>query len=531
MSGKLTLEDLIRIYGQAIFPKDVETKLIMKHFDILINRHIGKRSIDKIKEILLSAIDTARREQYKDRGGVIDSPISRLSSSIAVKSGTLEESSTKEDKYGLGSIKSGIVSQRLQKSTEQSEKKLEEDINEKSDSEKIDNSALKDNGSLLPSVEDLTVLSGGNLVREDIENGISSGHVQREVSIRSYKVNDEGRSARWGKETVKNRKGLPQEINHPAYIFHSDLWQIEAAREKIVANRCDILQHVILDMVANNINVVMLDSESEPFFVVEGHGLLYSKDTLRDRVKIHELIQLMIISCEAWQIALKRPESMIRGQDAYGKDSMHTIDMTSVIPLAEIRTKIVDIDNQFKANYDNPDFLARKVLHILQNHRKNVIWTCGASVISNLRETIKEHKNLIENPVNSLNVVIVGTNDAYHPIKVKISPKGDISFEELFPDYCKKHTTLTESSLKNIFGSIPAIFDSQDAEAFGNDLYNITNAVYQRLGYSALETQFDPGFIRKNPSDIMPLSNLDIILPPLDSEMEDKLLRKGFKFI
>jgi len=532
LSGKLTLEDLIRIFGQGIFPKDIDTKIIMKHFDILINRLISKRSIDKVKEVLLNAIDTARREQYKNRGGVIDSPVSRLSSSITVKNGNVDDT-TNDDKYSLGSIKGGIVSQRLQRGTEQSEKKQErEDLIEKLEQGKnSDILVTKDKESQLPSIEDLTVLSGGNLARDDIENGITSGHVQREISIRSYKASDENRSARWGKEVVKNRKGTPQEINHPAYIFHSDLWQIEAAREPITANRCDILQHVILDMVANNINVVMLDTESELFFVVEGHGLLYSKDTLRDRVKIHELIQLMIISCEAWQIALKRPESMIKGQDTYGKDSLHAIDMTSVIPLSDIRTKIIDIDNEFKANYDNPDFLVKKVLHVLQNHRKNIIWTCGASVIPNLRETIKEHKNIIENPTNSLNVVIIGTNHAYHPIKVKFNHSGDISFDELYPDYCKKHSILNESSLMNILGSIPAIFDTNDIETFGSDISNIANAVYQRLGYSALEILFNPGFIRKNPSDMMPISNLDIILPPLDSEMEDKLEKKGFKII
>ncbi|MBN1329029.1 MAG: hypothetical protein JXA54_06105 [Candidatus Heimdallarchaeota archaeon] len=538
MSGKLTLEDLIRIFGQGIFPKDVDTKLIMKNFDIGINRVIGKRSIEKIKEVLLNSIDTARREQYKNRGGVIDSPVSRLSSSITVKNVDIDDTSNKEDKYDLSSIKSGIVSRRLQNNRpieKQSDAKSG-DLNKDHDKtinqeKKLDIILPKDNNSLLPSVEDLTILSGGNLARNDIENGISSGHVQREVSIRSYKVSDESRSARWGKEAVKNRKGITQEINHPAYIFHSDLWQIEAARERITTNRCDILQHVTLDMVANNINVVMLDSETEPFFVVEGFGLLYSKDSLRDKVKINELIQLMIISCEAWQIALKRPEAMIKGQDVYGKDSFHTIDMTSVIPLAEIRGKIVDIDNEFKANYDTPDFLVKKVLHVLQNHRKNVIWTCGATVIPNLRETIKEHKNLIENPNNILNVVVVGTNTAYHPVKVKFSASGEISFEELFPSYCKKHSILNDSSLKNIFGSIPAIFDSHITETSGSDLYKIANAVYQRLGYSALENQFDPGFIRNNPNDIMPLSNLDIILPPLDSEMEDKLERKGFKII
>ena len=72
MSKNLTLEDLIRIFGEGIFPKDVDRKLIMKHFEIAENRLIGEKSIDRIKQILLNSFDAAREEQYKDRGGVID---------------------------------------------------------------------------------------------------------------------------------------------------------------------------------------------------------------------------------------------------------------------------------------------------------------------------------------------------------------------------------------------------------------------------------------------------------------------------
>jgi len=532
LAGKITLEDLIRIYGEGILPKEIDRKILMKHFDISINRVIGKRSVDKVKQVLLNSIEAARAEQFKDRGGVIDSPVARLSSSITVKNGVSDGKEPEEDKYGLSSIRSGIVSKRLKgENTPQTQEKIEEDKETHSLDSALaeENSLNKEDDSALPSVEDLTVLSGGNLIREDVENGNSIGHVKREISIRNYTIQDENRSARWGKERIKDRKGALQEINHPAYIFHSDLWQLEAARESSADNRCDILQHVVLDMVANNINVVMLENESEPYFVVEGHGLLYSKDSLKDKINIHELIQLMIISCDAWQIALKRPESMIRGQDAFGKKGLHAIDMTSVIPLADIRAKMVDIDNEFKACYDQPDSLMPKVLRILHNHRKNVIWTSGGNVIPSLRQTIKEHKNLIENPTHSLNVVIIGTQRAYHPMKIKYNLSGEISFEELLPGYCKKHSILSNNSMSNIFGSIPAIFDSEDHLSKISDFVKVTHAVYQRLGFSALESQFDPGYHKGNPSEVMPISNLDIILPLLDTDMQQKLEKKGFK--
>ena len=527
MSKKITLGDLLRIFDESVFPKELNKKIIMKHFEVGENRIIGKKTIDKIKQVLMLAIEAARLEQFKDKGGVIANPDVRLSSTIKANEEILGSKAEKkvEDKYGLESIQSGIVSQRLDKSIDSTP--------QTSDAKKLEITfKLKpefddEKKPVLPSIEDLTVLSGGKLQRNDIDNKDSKDLVQREIAIRNYSIKDESRSSRWGKESIMNRKGDLQEINHPAYIFHSDLWQIESARETNVQNQCDIFRHTILDMVANNINVVMLENETEPFFVIEGYGLLHSKDSLKDKVCIQELIQVMIISCEVWQIALKRPESLLRGQDVYGKEKKHQIDMTSVIPLADIRTKFVNIDNKFKANYSNPNNILKKTIRELQNHRKNIIWTCGAPIIDTLRATIRKHRSLIDLAKHELNIVVVGASHTFHPIKIKYRMPDKLDFQELLPNYCKKHSTLSENSLKNIFGSIPAIYNTK-----GNpdlELPKIAHAVHQRLGYSAIETQFDPGYIRGNPSEILPISNLDIILPPIDLDMQKKLQSKGFK--
>ncbi|NHJ48746.1 MAG: hypothetical protein FK733_13255 [Asgard group archaeon] len=525
MRNRITIDDLILMFGNDFIPAELDRKILMKHFEVGSNRIIGEKTIDKVKQVLLAAIDATKAEQFKNKGGVIDSPVSRLSSNISVKKEMVqietEESSDTKDKYGLNTLKDGIVSQRLK------EKELGKDSTLKKETLNVKNQ-FED--SSIPSVEDLTVLSGGKLQSKDIdEEEYSDGHVQREISIRDYKVKDEGRSIRWGKENVRDRKGHFQEINHPAYIFHSDLWQIEAARESSSLKRCDILQHVVLDMIANNINVVMLENESEPFFVVEGYGYLYSKDTLKDRIKVEELIQLIVISCDAWQIALKRPESMIKGRDDFGKERSHTIDMTSVIPLTEIRNKTIALDSEFKSHYENPNGLIHNTLQILGKHRKNIIWTCGTSLIPNLHKAIKQHKDFIDNPQHSLNAVVIGTNQAIHPIKIKYNPEGGFSISELLPGYCKKHSILSESSIKNIFGCIPAIYDTQESSGGDCEMSKIAHAVYQRVGYSALETQFSPGYRRGNPSDIVPISKLDIILPPSDTELLEKFSRYGFE--
>ena len=78
MSKNLTLEDLIRIFGENIIPNEIDKKLVMKHFEIAENRLIGNKSIEKIKSLLMNSIDAARAEQFKDKGGVINSPIEIL---------------------------------------------------------------------------------------------------------------------------------------------------------------------------------------------------------------------------------------------------------------------------------------------------------------------------------------------------------------------------------------------------------------------------------------------------------------------
>jgi len=538
MSKKLTLADLIRIYGEKIIPSEIDKKIVMKHFEIAENRIIGEKSIEKIRSVLMKAIEAARAEQFKDKGGVINSPIEILAPKAVVHQNAfttqIEEEfpprqvpeitePQKEDKYGLNSIRKGLVSQRLNGTkTVEKEKQELPPIQPKKG---ID----QNKSSLVPTVEDLTVLSGGSLSRENHEDG--SHDVQREIAIREYQVKDENRSIRWGKEIIKDREGLNQEINYPSYIFHSDLWQFENLRDNKTNLQCDILKHTVLDMVANSINVVMLENELEPFFVVEGFGLLHSKDSLKDKIQINELIQLVVISSDVWQIALKRPETMLKESRTTRSVTSHTIDMTSVIPLAEVRTKIIEQDNQFKINFEKPDAVLNKTLQILQNHRKNVIWSCGGKTIDLLKETIKRHRAFIEKPTNEINVVVIGSQQAVHPVKVKFNKTGEVTFEELFPDYCRKHFVLSEAAIKNIFGSIPTIFDSRDEGSSESELTKIASSIYRRLGYSALEAYFDPGYIPGNPCEIIPISKIDIILPPVMDELEEKLTSKGIMFL
>jgi hypothetical protein len=208
-----------------------------------------------------------------------------------------------------------------------------------------------------------------------------------------------------------------------------------------------------------------------------------------------------------------------------------TIDKTSVVPLADIRTQIAEQDIQFKINFNEPEPVLNKTLRLLQNHRKNIIWSCGAQTINLLRETIKRHRNFIENPQNEINMVVIGSHQATHPIKIKFTQTGEITISELFPDYCRKHFILSETAIKNIFGSIPAIFGSQKEEGGEGELVHIASSVYKRLGYSALEAYFEPGYIQGNPCDMIPLSKIDILLPLVMDELEEKLTNKGIMFL
>ncbi len=531
MSKRITIDDLVLIFGENFIPPEIDKKIVMKHFEVSSNRIIGEKTIDKLKKALLTSIEAAKAEQFKVRGGVINSPFDQLKpesitsmqqSPTSLEKKPVEKEVVKKDKYGLSSIKSGLVSKRIEKRTNG-----QNDLTEKNRANE-QNSTAKIDDSLLPSIEDLTILSGGQLVRKE---GEAIQQVQKEVAIREYQAQEESRSVRWGQEFTKNREGKTQEINNPSYIFHSNLWQFEEAREQSKKSRCDILQHAVLDMLANNINVVMLENETEPFFVVEGYGLIKSKDSLKDKISIHEQIQLIVISSDAWQIALKKPEAMIRGIDRSNINRSHSIDMTSVIPLANVRTKIVELDNKFKIEFQEPNPIMDKTLLALQKHRKNVVWTCGASTITNLREAVNGHRAFIDRPHNSLNMVVIGTNQAFHPIKIKFDQSGNFSVEELLPGYCTKHSILSTAAIKDIFGCIPAIYDSSSLGTPESEVVKIAESVYKRLGYSAIETTFDLGYVLGNANDVAPISKLDIILPLPHQEMQEKMERKGFNFI
>lgn len=100
MKSKITFDDLILIFGEDFIPQEIDRKILMKHFEVGSNRIIGKKTVDKVKQVLLTAIETARVEQFKDRGGVIESPEARLSTRVTVKKEMVAvptEESAKED--------------------------------------------------------------------------------------------------------------------------------------------------------------------------------------------------------------------------------------------------------------------------------------------------------------------------------------------------------------------------------------------------------------------------------------------------
>ncbi|NHK31374.1 MAG: hypothetical protein FK730_08490 [Asgard group archaeon] len=100
MKGRITLDDLILIFGEDFIPPEIDRKILMKHFEVGANRIIGEKTVDKVKQVLLTAIETARSEQFKNRGGVIESPAARLSSRAIVNSEMLKDptdESTKEN--------------------------------------------------------------------------------------------------------------------------------------------------------------------------------------------------------------------------------------------------------------------------------------------------------------------------------------------------------------------------------------------------------------------------------------------------
>ena len=100
MKGRITYDDLILIFGEDFIPSEIDRKILMKHFEVGSNRIIGEKTVEKVKQVLLNAIEAARAEQFKNRGGVIESPAARLSSRVTVNSDMLKvpsDESTKEN--------------------------------------------------------------------------------------------------------------------------------------------------------------------------------------------------------------------------------------------------------------------------------------------------------------------------------------------------------------------------------------------------------------------------------------------------
>ena len=81
------------MFGEDFIPPELDKKILMKHFDVGANRIIGKKTIDKVKEVLLAAIEATKAEQFRDKGRVISSPAARFHQHLAVS----RESQSLED--------------------------------------------------------------------------------------------------------------------------------------------------------------------------------------------------------------------------------------------------------------------------------------------------------------------------------------------------------------------------------------------------------------------------------------------------
>jgi hypothetical protein len=84
LAEKITLNDLSIMFGEDYIPSELDKKIFMKHFDVGVNRIIGKKTIDKVKSVLDTAIEATKAEQYRDKGRVISSPAQRLHQNLAV---------------------------------------------------------------------------------------------------------------------------------------------------------------------------------------------------------------------------------------------------------------------------------------------------------------------------------------------------------------------------------------------------------------------------------------------------------------
>ncbi len=89
MAKRITLNDLSIMFGEDFIPPELDKKIVMKHFDVGANRIIGDRTIEKVKEVLLQAIEAAKAEQFRDKGGVISSPAARVHRNLAVNKKSL----------------------------------------------------------------------------------------------------------------------------------------------------------------------------------------------------------------------------------------------------------------------------------------------------------------------------------------------------------------------------------------------------------------------------------------------------------
>ena len=81
------------MFGDDCIPPELDKKIFMKHFNVGVNRIIGDKTIDKVKEVLSQAIEATKAEQFRDKGGVISSPAARYHRHLAIdkKSLSLDE--------------------------------------------------------------------------------------------------------------------------------------------------------------------------------------------------------------------------------------------------------------------------------------------------------------------------------------------------------------------------------------------------------------------------------------------------------
>lgn len=84
MPEKITINDLNIMFGEDFIPPELDKKILMKHFDVGAYRIIGVKTIDKVREVLLTAIEATKAEQFRDKGRVISSPAARFHQHLAV---------------------------------------------------------------------------------------------------------------------------------------------------------------------------------------------------------------------------------------------------------------------------------------------------------------------------------------------------------------------------------------------------------------------------------------------------------------